>query len=288
MNTVTTINLAGTAFQVEDPGYEALKQYLDGAKASLEGNPDRDEIIADMERAIADKCRACLAAHKTVVGADDAAKIVADMGPVSGSGESAASGAAASARAPKRLYRIREGGMIAGVANGLAAYFDVDVVLFRIIFVVLLFATGGGFFFAYVLAWIFIPAAETADQRAAAYGAPRNAQEIIDRVKAEYARLEARMPGWKKQLEDAHDAHKDWRREREKMRAEQRAWKRRQREWRRHPGPGAVGELAGILVLSFFAWYGYHHFPNFHDFLDAGWGLFTRTVDAITEAAVNR
>jgi phage shock protein PspC (stress-responsive transcriptional regulator) len=285
MNTVTTINLAGAAFQVEDPGYATLKTYLDGARASLERNPDRDEIIADMERAIADKCRACLAPHKTVVGADDAAKIVADMGPVHEDG--AAGGAAAAPRAPKRLYRIREGDMIAGVANGLAAYFDVDAILFRIIFVVLLFATGGGFLFAYVLAWVFIPAAETADQRAAAFGTPRNAQEIIDRVKAEYARLEARMPGWKKQLEDAHDAHKDWRREREKMRAERRAWKREWRE-RRHHGPGAIGELAGILVLSFFAWYGYHHFPNFHDFLDAAWSLFTRTVDAITEAIVDR
>jgi phage shock protein PspC (stress-responsive transcriptional regulator) len=285
MNTVTTINLAGTAFQVEDPGYATLKTYLDGARASLEGNPDRDEIIADMERAIADKCRACLAAHKTVVGADDAARIVADMGPVSGTDDGGAASGSAAAPRPKRLYRIREGGMAAGVANGLAAYFDVDVILFRIIFVVLLFATGGGFFFAYLLAWVFIPAAETADQRAAAHGAPRNAQEIIDRVKAEYARIEARMPGWKKQLEDAHGAHKAWRREREKLRAEQRAWKREWRE-RRRGGPGAAGELAGVLVLSFFAWYGYHHFPNFHDFLDAGWSLFTRTVDAITEAAV--
>ena len=52
----------------------AVRAYLDAAVRRLEGNPDRDEIIADIEQAIADKCRTALGANKTVVGA------VADVG----------------------------------------------------------------------------------------------------------------------------------------------------------------------------------------------------------------
>ena len=57
---------------------------------------------------------------------------------------------------PRRLRRRPEDGHIAGVCAGVAEYFDVDPVLVRIAAVVLLF-TGPGFF-AYVLAWIFVPA----------------------------------------------------------------------------------------------------------------------------------
>lgn len=292
MNTVTTINLAGTAFQVEDPGYATLKSYLDDAKRSLAGNPDEAEIIGDIERAIAEKCRRYTSAHKNVITTAEAEAIVAEMGPVSG--ETAAEQGGASNKAaqkPKRLYRIVEGEMVAGVANGLAAYFDIDVVLVRILFILLLVVTGGGFAFAYVLGWVFIPAAETAAQVAAASGAPFNAQEIVDRVKAEYAHFEekhgaewrAQWKGWRQDLDRKHENHKEWKR---RMKAE-----KRRRAYEYHyeyrPGPSWVGELFGIVVFSFFAWYGYHHFPALHDFMDAAWNLLNRVVDIITNAIAN-
>lgn len=46
--------------------------------------------------------------------------------------------------------------MLAGVCGGLGEYFDVDAVLFRIAFVLLVFAGGLGIL-AYVLLWIFLP-----------------------------------------------------------------------------------------------------------------------------------
>jgi phage shock protein PspC (stress-responsive transcriptional regulator) len=282
MNTVTTINLAGTAFQVEDPGFAALKSYLDDARRSLAGNPDETEIISDIERAIAEKCRRFVSAHKNVITTAEAEAIVAEMGPVSG--ETAEQEAASKkAQKPKRLYRIVEGEMVAGVANGLAAYFDIDVVLMRILFILLLVVTGGGFAFAYVLGWVFIPAAETAEQVAAASGAPFNAQEIVDRVKAEYARFEKRhgrewrreWKEWKRNLAREHEEHKRWEREAAKWRAYQ------------YRGPSAFGELLGITVFLFFAWYGYHHFPALHDFMDAAWNFLNRVVDIITNAIAN-
>ncbi len=67
---------------------------------------------------------------------------------------------------PRRLRRLPDDGPVAGVCAGVAEYFDVDPVLVRIATVVLFFSGPG--FFAYVLAWIFVPAAEGP----AGHGAP--------------------------------------------------------------------------------------------------------------------
>lgn len=61
----------------------------------------------------------------------------------------------------KRLTRAREGRKIAGVCQGVAEYFDVDVTLVRILWVVAAFCglLGG---IAYIVAWIVMPEAPLA------------------------------------------------------------------------------------------------------------------------------
>ncbi len=58
---------------------------------------------------------------------------------------------------PRRLTRSREDRLLGGVAGGLGRYFGVDPVIWRIVFAVLVFAGGAGFF-AYAAAWLFVPA----------------------------------------------------------------------------------------------------------------------------------
>ena len=88
MNKVITINLNGNAYQVEERGYELLCEYLDGAESQLKDNPDRAEILLDLERAIAEKCRRQLNPHKSVVTTAEIDQILAEMGPVEGGAES--------------------------------------------------------------------------------------------------------------------------------------------------------------------------------------------------------
>jgi phage shock protein PspC (stress-responsive transcriptional regulator) len=56
----------------------------------------------------------------------------------------------------ERLHRIGHGRMVAGVAGGLADYFDVDATIVRIGFVVLAFM-GGLALPAYLAGWLLIP-----------------------------------------------------------------------------------------------------------------------------------
>jgi phage shock protein C len=57
----------------------------------------------------------------------------------------------------ERLYRSTTEKVIGGVAGGLADYFDIDVVLARVIFVLLALFGGGGVII-YIVMWIIIPA----------------------------------------------------------------------------------------------------------------------------------
>jgi phage shock protein C len=58
----------------------------------------------------------------------------------------------------KKLVRPKEGRKIGGVAAAFANYFDVDVTLVRIIWVILLLPGGLPGFLPYIICWIMIPA----------------------------------------------------------------------------------------------------------------------------------
>jgi phage shock protein PspC (stress-responsive transcriptional regulator) len=60
----------------------------------------------------------------------------------------------------KKIYRNPDGSVIAGVANGTAAYFNIDVTVVRVLFVVTTFAGLLGLF-AYIVLWIILPEART-------------------------------------------------------------------------------------------------------------------------------
>jgi phage shock protein PspC (stress-responsive transcriptional regulator) len=199
MRKVTTINLNNNAYQIDEDGFEALHAYLESAERALADNPDRAEILADLEQAIADKCRLALGPYKTVVNAAEIDRILKEMGPVagaaddssarvSGSADTAASGAAgagvgANAARPRRLYRICEGQQWSGVCNGLAAYAAVDVTWVRVAFVMLAIFGGGFGLLAYIVLIFVMPIAHTPEELSAAHGQPVSAQELVDRAK---------------------------------------------------------------------------------------------------------
>ncbi len=259
MNKVITINLNGRAYQLEEKGYELLREYLDKAAAKLHDNPDKDELMSDFEQAIADKCDARLSPRKNVMTAMEIEEIIQAMGPVDATGGTATTGVGAedgtadsngtgssgtssggTATAPKRLFRIPRGEWITGVCNGLAAYFNVDVTLVRVIFVILGALTHGFWIAAYIVLIVVMPVARTEEDYAAAHGTkPFNAHDFIEQAKAraeefrkefehhgnvppqpETPGAEASPADWQKWKQDM----KDWKRElKEKLRSERHA-----------------------------------------------------------------
>ena len=56
----------------------------------------------------------------------------------------------------RKLYRSRTDRKIAGVCGGIAAYYRVDPVWIRLIFVIF-FLAGGSAFLVYVIMWLIVP-----------------------------------------------------------------------------------------------------------------------------------
>jgi phage shock protein C len=81
----------------------------------------------------------------------------------------------------KKLYRSRSDRMIGGVCGGLGAYLNTDPVWIRLLFVILLFATGFGFW-AYLILWIIMPAEKDVG-RAPGETVQANVQEMADRAR---------------------------------------------------------------------------------------------------------
>jgi len=273
MNKVTTINLNGRAYQMEEAGYDVLRKYLDEARGQLKDDPDQAEIMADFEQAIADKCDAHLAPRKNVVTAAEIEEIIKAMGPVDAGthdgsvrhDDTVAGSAGAAGARPKRLYRIIDGSMIRGVCAGLAAYFNIDVTLIRILFVVFTLVSGGGFAVAYLVMMFVTPVARTADEVAQAHGEPPfTAQDFINRAKEEYAKHAAdpeqhkeewrkKIDGWTSDWKDENNHSKDdWRANRRAARAAWREERRRNREmWRAERGT-CHGSGAGAIIGGIF------------------------------------
>jgi phage shock protein PspC (stress-responsive transcriptional regulator) len=218
MERVVTINLNGNPYQLEEPAYDALGAYLSRAQAALADNPDKAEIIGDLEQAIGDKCGIYLSPAKSVVSAAEMAKILEEMGPVEGSENAEApraEGGPAYEGPRKRLYRVKDRAVISGVCSGIGAYFDLDPNIVRLLFILGALFTSGFLLVVYIVLMFAIPSVHTSEEWAAAHGVPFNAQEIIDRAKSEYGKF-------------AHESAKSWRRE---QRAWRRSWRQQQRSW---------------------------------------------------------
>jgi phage shock protein PspC (stress-responsive transcriptional regulator) len=160
MKRVVAVELNGMSFNFDEDAYDALRAYLRRAEAQLTNDPGRAEVIADLERSIAEKCQPFLNAQKNVVSADELRGVLAQIGGVDGSATDSGSGDTRSSfttNDDRPLVQVRDGAMVSGVCNGLAARFGLDVTLIRVIFVVLAIATSGGFILVYIAMMFLIP-----------------------------------------------------------------------------------------------------------------------------------
>lgn len=200
MNRVTIVNLSGRAWHVESDGVVALEAWLADARHRLAADPDRDELVADFERAIADRFEAAAPDARDVVSTTRVTEILTALGTVEPAHDDDSSGAdsATTTQIPsaepadgdtireRKLYRFGgDEAMLGGVCAGLAAYLRVDVTVVRVAVVLLTLLTSGALFLAYLVMWLIVPEAATPEERAHARGTGITAQEMLARARAE-------------------------------------------------------------------------------------------------------
>lgn len=82
----------------------------------------------------------------------------------------------------KKLFRDNEKKVLGGVSGGLAAYFGVDIVVIRILFVITAFLGGFGLV-AYIVLWIVLPAAVSITDKMQMQGEPVTLSNIESNIK---------------------------------------------------------------------------------------------------------
>ncbi len=172
MKKVININFQGAVVPIEETSYELLKQYIESLRHYFANEEGRDEIINDIESRISELFQERLKKGSTCISDDDVNSIIKNMGRPQDL-EEAENGEQFNSAANtkdefkekresnhqdnwnwkgKRLYRDENHKILGGVCSGIAAYFGIDPVIVRVLFIV----SGIGFLL-YLLLWIFVP-----------------------------------------------------------------------------------------------------------------------------------
>lgn len=157
MKSILTILLATKTFQVETVAYDYLKSFLYhlSEKSYVIAQEFEEQLATELSKEISDE-----APIVTLAMAKDAVSRVNELKSNGTASETSSNEQASNisyTRTDKRLLRSTKNRVFGGVCSGLGTYYRTSPVLFRILFVILFFATSGGFFLAYLIMWIALP-----------------------------------------------------------------------------------------------------------------------------------
>ena len=165
MKKTLNINIGSRVFNIDEDAYDLLSRYLESIKKYFQKINIEDDVFQDIENRISEKFNSILK-NKESLNIDDINNIIKEMGTLDDFKEayndfdtndfSNQNNESKTTGKRKKIYRNTSDKVIAGVASGLANYFSVDPIIFRLIFIVSLF-TGFGLI-AYIIFWIGIPA----------------------------------------------------------------------------------------------------------------------------------
>jgi phage shock protein PspC (stress-responsive transcriptional regulator) len=186
----TTVRLNRSVLQFDDAAHARLEQYLAESASLLEGDPDPQEILADLEQAVADQCMRRLRPEQTVVTLAELAPALEEIGAVQspGAGPSSSSSMHETPPSPslpaRSLQQVSQGAVISGVCLGLARYFRLDATMLRIVAVLLLFGTGGAAILVYFGLMLLLPYAPLEAGGAKVRWLPAKCRAIMEYLRA--------------------------------------------------------------------------------------------------------
>lgn len=192
MKKTLTINLSGSVFHIDDDAYEKLHAYLSKINRHFGNDKDAKEIVEDIEARIAEIFTEKIKNGGEVINLDHVEEVISIMGTpeaISNDEEQNEKEKTTEKKTfrtrGKRLYRDPEDRVLGGVCSGLGAYFDIDPVIIRILFVVAFFLPVGSSLLVYIILWIVVPKATSTAQRLEMKGEEVNIDNISKSIKEE-------------------------------------------------------------------------------------------------------
>lgn len=194
MKITVSINLGGYSFNIDEDAYDELKRYLRNLELHFANEESSSEILSDIETRMAELFRSGLTSYKQVITYEDVVRVIAVMGtPEDFEGEpQSASGRKVYSTRYHRMYRDPDHRIIGGVCAGMGAYWRIDPLVLRIIFLALILAGGIGILI-YLILYIVLPEARTTAQKIEMKGEPVNIKNIKESVKKEFDSVRKNM-----------------------------------------------------------------------------------------------
>ncbi len=198
MKTTEKISIGGFPFILEQDAYQALEQYVNDISEAYRNDSASEEIIAAIEERIAELImeKSGKDAVVTLATVNMVKERIGEPSVLAGDDNAGTSAneeyrqekATSDRKLSRRLYRDLEHRIAGGVCSGIAAYFNIDVIIPRLVMALLFlagFITDGRSFViasaAYVLLWIIIPPAKTVEEKCRLAGKPLGLYEFKER-----------------------------------------------------------------------------------------------------------
>ena len=194
------VNISGMLFNMDEDAYEALQAYLQKLEERFGSMAGGREIIDDIESGIAEMLNTKLNEHKSIINladVEDVTRRMGDPGEIFEEAGEEPSSQSSRQEAPdwqyaepvrRKLYRDPDSRVIGGVAAGLAKYFNIDVILVRVLFILLSFLGGPGVLI-YIILWIVVPEARTTTQKLEMEGESVTIDNIEKKIREELNKL---------------------------------------------------------------------------------------------------
>jgi phage shock protein PspC (stress-responsive transcriptional regulator) len=177
MNEITRIHIAKVAYDIEVNAKKQLEKYI----KSLETYTQDAEVLADIEIRITELLAERNVVAGAVIATEDVAAIRKQLGePYEFANEDGdiAVGAIDDKDDSRRLYRSLDDAVLGGVLSGIAAYFKVNPLWTRLIFILVAFISFGLALPLYAVLWVIVPPARTAAEKLQLVGKPVTLESI--------------------------------------------------------------------------------------------------------------
>jgi phage shock protein PspC (stress-responsive transcriptional regulator) len=178
MKKTVNVSLGGVVFSLEEDAFRELSAYLNRLEIHFSKEPDKREILNDIEARMAEHLKERVPNPNQVATIEDVKHIIEIMGEPSdiGGTDTKTETDRGNYRQYRRLYRDPDNRYVGGVCSGMAAYWNIDPIIIRILFVIALIWGAGAL--VYIILWIVIPQADTVAEKLEMRGEPVNAENI--------------------------------------------------------------------------------------------------------------
>ncbi|NTW25300.1 MAG: PspC domain-containing protein, partial [Lentimicrobium sp.] len=162
-----SVNIGKRLFNIDEDAYECLNGYLGRLRNFFSVDEGREEILTDIEMRIAELLEQKAEQRgQGIVVIEFVQEVIREMGEPGqlSDNEEAKPHDSNSSRIIGKLYRDPVNRKVGGVAAGLAAFFGIDPLWIRLIFVISTLLYGSGPII-YIVLWLILPEAQTTSEK---------------------------------------------------------------------------------------------------------------------------